>query len=49
MVGARDKVTHEYFGIDLEVIWTTIQDDLPILKREINQMINAQSAEGLKN
>lgn len=44
VVGARDKVVHEYFGIDLEVIWKTIQDDLPILKREIDQMIKFQQA-----
>ncbi|MDP1722342.1 MAG: DUF86 domain-containing protein [Candidatus Gottesmanbacteria bacterium] len=42
VVGARDKVVHEYFGIDLEVIWKTIQDDLPVLKREIDLMIKAQ-------
>lgn len=41
VVGARDKVVHEYFGIDLEVIWKTIQDDLPILKQEIDRMMEA--------
>lgn len=33
--GMRNKVVHEYFGIDEEILWQTIQDDLPILKRQI--------------
>ena len=31
MTGMRDKVTHEYFGIDLRVLWDTVQQDLPPL------------------
>jgi uncharacterized protein with HEPN domain len=31
MTGIRDKLIHQYFGVDLEVIWRTVQDDLPPL------------------
>lgn len=31
----RDKLVHHYFGIDIETVWLTVQDDLPILKTEI--------------
>jgi uncharacterized protein with HEPN domain len=24
----RDKLIHEYFGVDLEIVWETIQNDL---------------------
>jgi uncharacterized protein with HEPN domain len=27
----RNLLTHEYFGIDLEIVWRIIQDDLPSL------------------
>jgi uncharacterized protein with HEPN domain len=27
----RNVVVHEYFGIDYEIIWSTIEDDLPPL------------------
>lgn len=27
----RNLLTHEYFGIDLEIVWRIIQDDLPVL------------------
>lgn len=35
MVSMRNKVIHEYFGIDLEILWKTIQEDLPGLKKKI--------------
>lgn len=38
MVGMRNKVIHEYFGIDPEIIWKTIQQDIPELKRALGQM-----------
>jgi uncharacterized protein with HEPN domain len=25
----RDKLIHGYFGVDADVIWKTIQEDLP--------------------
>jgi uncharacterized protein with HEPN domain len=27
----RDRLTHHYFEIDLEVLWSTVTDDLPAL------------------
>ena len=38
MIGVRNKVIHEYFGIDPEIIWKTIQEDIPTLKAELKQM-----------
>jgi len=35
IAGARDKIIHHYFRIDLDVIWDIIKDDLPELKKEI--------------
>ena len=31
MTGIRDKLIHQYFGVDLEVIWRTVHKDLPPL------------------
>lgn len=38
IVGARDKVIHEYFGIDIEIIWKTISEDLPVLKKQLGDI-----------
>jgi len=35
MAGMRDKMIHEYFGVDIEILWKTIQEDLPSLKEKI--------------
>ena len=32
MAGMRDKVTHEYFGIDMKVVWDTIKKRIPDVK-----------------
>lgn len=29
--GVRNKLVHQYFGINLEVVWQTVQEDLPML------------------
>lgn len=39
MVGIRNKLAHEYFGINVEVVWRTVKEDLPMLKPRIAEMI----------
>lgn len=35
IIGMRNKVIHGYFGVDLEVIWKTIDQDLPPLQNTL--------------
>ena len=35
IVGARDKMIHHYFGVDLDIVWGIITNDLPVLKKQI--------------
>ena len=35
----RDKLIHGYFGVDIDKVWLTTQDDLPVLKAEVNEML----------
>ena len=32
MSGMRDKLIHDYVGIDFDVVWQTIQEDIPALE-----------------
>jgi hypothetical protein len=41
MRGMRNIVIHQYFHVDLIVLWTTATDDLPKLKRQIDQLFAA--------
>ncbi len=38
----RNVITHEYFGVDLRVVWATVKNDLPALKRQIDQLLDKQ-------
>jgi len=44
MAGMRDKLTHEYFGINLQVVWRTIKNALPALRPLIAQMLADEEA-----
>ncbi len=44
MAGMRDKLTHEYFGVDLDVLKKTIRNQLPHIKPLIKKVL--QDVEG---
>jgi uncharacterized protein with HEPN domain len=44
MRGMRNIVIHQYFHVDLKVLWTTATDDLPKLKRQIDQLLQHRHA-----
>jgi len=35
MMGIRDRIVHQYFKVDLDVIWQTVTSDIPALKSKI--------------
>ena len=42
----RNLLIHEYFGVDLEIIWKIIKDDLPVLIDSVKELIRTTGVEG---
>lgn len=43
MGGMRDRLIHEYFGIDYDIVWDVVTNNVPILHREIQQIIQNEA------
>lgn len=41
IAGARDIFVHEYFGVRFDRVWGTIANDLPSLKRQVEELLNS--------
>lgn len=39
MAGMRDKLIHEYFGIDLEILWKVAKDDIKSIRPAIRKIL----------
>ncbi len=37
--GMRNKVAHEYFGVDVQVLWQTVREDLPPLLTALRALL----------
>jgi uncharacterized protein with HEPN domain len=37
----RNRVSHGYFSVDLEIVWKTIKHDLPALAAQISALLKA--------
>jgi len=42
MRGMRNRMIHDYFNVDVNVVWSTVKDDLPLLKRQIDSLLSEQ-------
>lgn len=45
IAGFRDQAIHNYFEIDLDIVWTTVHTDIPELKQKIGHVVNAVDEE----
>lgn len=44
VIAMRNILSHQYFRVDLDVVWKTVFEDLPKLRTEIQKIIDLEKA-----
>jgi uncharacterized protein with HEPN domain len=42
IAGMRDKIVHDYMGVDIEMVWTVVHRDLPELASAVRGLLEQQ-------
>jgi len=42
IAGMRDKLIHDYLGVDLDAVWDTVKKDIPALKNRLGDIIEKE-------
>lgn len=43
ITGARNRLIHGYFDVDLDIVWAILQNDLPPLIAQLEQVLPVRS------
>ena len=44
IAGMRDRLIHQYFGVNLDLVWATVKKDLPELENQVSEMLRKTRA-----
>jgi uncharacterized protein with HEPN domain len=44
MSGFRNVLVHDYFGIDLGIVWLAVERDVPALEKAVNNLLRRMDA-----
>jgi uncharacterized protein with HEPN domain len=38
IAGTRDKLIHDYFGVNIDIVWDIAKNEIPILSKQLNDI-----------
>ena len=36
IAGTRDKLIHDYFGVNIDIVWDIVKNEIPFLSKQLN-------------
>jgi len=44
MAGMRDRLIHDYLGVDYELVWDVVRNKIPRLRKEVEKILEKEGA-----
>jgi uncharacterized protein with HEPN domain len=45
IAGIRDRLIHQYFGVNLDIVWDIVSTELPVLTSQVEQILRQEYGE----